>query len=112
MRPKTYMLHTLASATLAILTGACTHKDLNENAPTTIADNVQVVFDWSNAPEKEASTMVLYLYSDAHGMMDYRFNNTDGDVGKCGVSVDYLFLYAVEIKSVCTDKVFYLPHIE
>ena len=78
MRPKTYMLHTLASATLAILTGACTHKDLNENAPTTIADNVQVVFDWSNAPEKEASTMVLYLYSDAHGMMDYRFNNTDG----------------------------------
>ncbi|MDE6741728.1 MAG: DUF5119 domain-containing protein [Muribaculaceae bacterium] len=56
----------------------CTHKDLNEDAHTTLADNVEVIFDWSKTPTKEAKTMVLYLYSEEHEMMDYRFNNPDG----------------------------------
>ena len=61
-----------------ILAEGCTHKDLNEEAHTTIADNVEVIFDWSKTPSKEAKTMVLYLYSDDREMMDYRFNNPDG----------------------------------
>ena len=61
-----------------LMTGGCTHRDLNEDAPTTIADNVEVIFDWSKTPAKEAQTMVLYLYSEDHGMMDFRFNNPDG----------------------------------
>ena len=61
-----------------MISEGCSHKDLNEDAPTTIADNVEVIFDWSKTPAKEAKTMVLYLYSDEHEMMDYRFNNPDG----------------------------------
>ena len=63
---------------LFLLTEGCTLKELNEDTPTTIADNVEIIFDWSKAPDKEAQTMVLYLYSDSHEMLDYRFNNPDG----------------------------------
>ncbi|MDE5850535.1 MAG: DUF5119 domain-containing protein [Muribaculaceae bacterium] len=63
---------------LFLMTEGCTHRDLNDDAPTKIADNVDVIFNWSKAPDKEAKTMVLYLYSDDHEMMDYRFNNPDG----------------------------------
>lgn len=63
---------------LLLLMEGCTHKDLNDDAPTTIADNVEVIFNWSKVPAKEASTMVLYIYSEEHEMMDYRFNNPDG----------------------------------
>ena len=69
---------TLLTAITILSLWSCTHKDLNEDAPTTIADDVEVVFDWSKAPDKEAKTMVLYLYSDEHNMMDYSFNNPDG----------------------------------
>lgn len=70
----------LALGMLFLLSEGCTHKDLNEDAHTTIADNVEVIFDWSKTPAKEAKTMVLYLYSDEREMMDYRFNNPDGGV--------------------------------
>ena len=62
----------------ALLSVGCTHKDLNDDAPTTIANNVEVVFDWSKAPDTKASTMVLYLYSDHHEVMNYWFNNNKG----------------------------------
>ena len=61
-----------------ILSDSCTHKNLNDDAPTTIADNVEVVFDWSKAPDTEASTMNLYLYSDQHEVMNHWFNNNKG----------------------------------
>lgn len=61
-----------------LLAEGCTQKELNENAHTTIADNVEVIFDWSKVPEKEAKTMVLYLYSDERAMIDYQFKNPDG----------------------------------
>ncbi|MBD5274860.1 MAG: DUF5119 domain-containing protein [Bacteroides sp.] len=67
----------LLGALLFIAEG-CTHKDLNDDAPTTIADTVEVVFDWRNAPDNKASTMVLYLYPEHHEMMDYWFNNQSG----------------------------------
>ena len=80
MRLLNHTASSLLTCSLMALTASCVHKDLNDEAPTTIADNVEVIFDWEKAPYKEASNMVLYLYSEAHGMMDYRFNNTDGGV--------------------------------
>ena len=80
MRTHLHKTSALALGMLFLLAEGCTHKDLNENAHTTIADNVEVIFDWSRTPTKEAKTMVLYLYSDDHGMMDYSFNNPDGGI--------------------------------
>ena len=65
-----------------LLSSGCTHKDLNDDAPTTIAENVDVIFDWSKAPDNTASTMVLYLYSDHHEVMNYWFNNNKGGIIK------------------------------
>lgn len=65
-----------------LLSDGCTHKDLNDDAPTTIADNVEVVFDWSNAPDTKASSMILYLYSDRHDVMNHWFNNNKGGLIK------------------------------
>ena len=70
----------LIPGAMLMLAEGCTHKDLNEDAHTTIADHVEVIFDWSKTPAKEAKTMVLYLYSDEHDVMDYRFNNPDGGI--------------------------------
>ena len=78
MRRHLHKTPALALGILFLLAEGCTHKDLNEDAHTEIADKVEVIFDWSNALSKEAKTMVLYLYSDEHEMMDYRFNNPDG----------------------------------
>ncbi|MDE7350013.1 MAG: DUF5119 domain-containing protein [Muribaculaceae bacterium] len=77
-----HKFQSLLFGALFLLTEGCTHRDLNDDAPTTIADHVEVIFNWSKAPEKEANTMVLYLYSEDHEMMDYRFNNPDGGVIK------------------------------
>ena len=65
-----------------LLSGGCTHKDLNDDAPTTIADNVEVIFDWSKAPDANVSTMILYLYSDRHKVMNYWFSNNTGGLIK------------------------------
>lgn len=62
------------------LTEGCTHRGLNENAPTTIADNVEIIFNWSKIPAKEAKTMMLYLYPEGHAMMDYGFKNPEGGI--------------------------------
>lgn len=78
MNKYTYKMLCLLLSTLFLLTEGCTLKELNEDAPTTIADQVEVSFDWSKTPTKEAKTMVLYLYSENREMMDYRFNNPDG----------------------------------
>lgn len=71
---------TLSVGTLFVLAEGCTHKDLNDNAPTTIADNVEIIFDWSKAPDTKASSMVLYLYPDSRDMMNYWFTNRDGGI--------------------------------
>ncbi len=64
--------------TIGVLTSGCTQKDLNNDAPTTIAENVEVIFDWRKAPDKKASTMLLYLYPENHKLMNYWFKNVDG----------------------------------
>ncbi len=78
MKPRHFEISSLLLGALFLLTEGCTQKDLNDNAHTTIADNVEVIFDWSKVPNPSASTMGLYLYSDEHGMMDYWFNNRNG----------------------------------
>ncbi len=67
-----------AMAALFLLSEGCTLKALNDDAPTTIADNVDVVFDWSNVADPQAKSMGLYLYCDEHEVMDYWFNNPYG----------------------------------
>ena len=63
-----------------LLAEGCTQKDLNDDAPTTIAECVEVVFDWSRVTDPQASSMVLYLYSDQHDLMNYWFKNRDGGI--------------------------------
>ncbi|MDE7449955.1 MAG: DUF5119 domain-containing protein [Paramuribaculum sp.] len=74
-------LFSIISLTLTmLLSGSCTHKDLNEDAPKIIADNVDVVFDWSKVPDAKASSMILYLYPESHDVMNYWFNNSKGGI--------------------------------
>ncbi|MDE6785914.1 MAG: DUF5119 domain-containing protein, partial [Muribaculaceae bacterium] len=80
MKQRLYKTFCRLLCSLLLINGGCTLKELNDEAPTTIADQVEVLFDWSKSPTKEAQTMVLYLYSDQHDMMDYRFNNPDGGI--------------------------------
>lgn len=68
----------LLAGALFLLTVGCAHKDLNNDAPTTIADNVEIVFDWSKVSEPQASTMALYLYSEEHEMMNHWFKDITG----------------------------------
>ena len=70
----------LLTGVVFLLTEGCAHKDLNDDAPTTIAENVEIVFDWSKAPDSKASSMALYLYSESHEMMNYWFKNSNGGV--------------------------------
>ena len=71
--------HTPYIALTALLIGAgCTHKDLNDDAPTTIAENVDVIFDWSKAPDRDVKSMLLYLYPEQRDVMNYWFNTPDG----------------------------------
>ena len=64
----------------ALVSAGCTHKNLRDDAPTTIANDVEVIFDWSKAPDAQVSSMALYLYSDEHDVMNYWFNNNKGGI--------------------------------
>ncbi len=72
----------ILSALLLATTEGCTQKSLNNDAPTTIAENVEIVFDWSKAPDSEAGSMILYLYSEEHDVMNHWFKNRFGGVIK------------------------------
>lgn len=78
MKQRYHVFSSLLFSVMFLLAEGCTHRDLNDEATPTIADNVEVIFDWSKTPAKKAQTMVLYLYPEGHEMMDYRFNNPDG----------------------------------
>ena len=69
MKTHCYGITYLAVATLLLMTEGCTLKNLKDGAPTTLAGNVNVVFDWSKVEEPQASSMVLYLYSEEHDVM-------------------------------------------
>ncbi|MDE6334988.1 MAG: DUF5119 domain-containing protein [Muribaculaceae bacterium] len=78
MRSDYFKTTSLIIGAMFLLTEGCAHKELNNDAPTTIAENVEIVFDWSKVSSPQASTMELYLYSDSHEVMTYSFNNRDG----------------------------------
>ena len=78
MRLLNHTASSLLTCSLMALTASCVHKDLNDEAPTTIADNVEVIFDWQKTKGKKPSSMILYLYPEGHDVMNYWFNNPDG----------------------------------
>lgn len=78
MKTHCYGITSLLLGILLLLTEGCAQKNLKDGAPTTLAANVKVVFDWSKVPDPQASSMVLYLYSDEHDVMNYWFNTPDG----------------------------------
>ncbi len=82
MKVTHYIVPLLLAVTMALLEEGCSQKNLNNDAPITIADKVQVVFDWSKAPDSEAATMIMYLYSEEHDVMTYWFKNPKGDMIK------------------------------
>lgn len=82
----------LPLAALFVIAEGCTHKDLNDSTPTTIAEQVQVVFDWSKSPDSHPSTMKLYLYSEGRDMMDYWFDDYTGGTFRS---------YAGDFTSIC-----------
>ena len=67
----------LLISTLLLIATGCRQKELYDGAPT-LASNVEVVFDWKNAPETQASSMALYLYPEGHDVLNYSFGNRHG----------------------------------
>lgn len=66
----------LAVMLLPLLT-ACEHKDLCYDHPHSA--NVEVVFDWTEAPDARPATMSLYLYpEDGSEPMRYEFTKREG----------------------------------
>lgn len=78
MKSYRFEITSLLLVIMLILTEGCAQKNLKDGAPTTLAGNVKVVFDWSKVAEPQASSMVLYLYSDEHDVMNYWFNTPEG----------------------------------
>lgn len=60
---------------------SCRHKDLYMEDEMT--SELQVVFDWQNAPDANPQSMVLYLYEeDGHSPMRFIFSNKHGGLIK------------------------------
>lgn len=67
---------------LAVLSlTSCRHKDLYMEEDMT--SQLQVVFDWRNAPDANPESMAMYLYEeDGHSPMRYIFSNKTGGLIK------------------------------
>ncbi len=60
---------------------SCRHKDLYMEEDMT--SQLQVVFDWKNAPEADPKSMAMYLYEeDGHSPMRFIFSNKTGGLIK------------------------------
>ncbi|MDE6511862.1 MAG: DUF5119 domain-containing protein, partial [Muribaculaceae bacterium] len=81
MKTPLWKTHLSKISILSILTFAsvsCRHKDVYMEEEMT--SQLQVVFDWTNAPEAEPESMALYLYEE-NGTEPMRFifsNKTGG----------------------------------
>ncbi|MDE7421197.1 MAG: DUF5119 domain-containing protein [Muribaculaceae bacterium] len=65
----------------ALFFTSCTHKDLYMEEEMT--SQLQVVFDWSKAPEADPESMALYLYEeDGNTPMRFIFSNKTGGLIK------------------------------
>lgn len=77
---KTYKILTVL-AFAAILFTSCRHKDVYMEEEMT--SQLQVVFDWRNAPDANPESMAMYLYEeDGHSPMRYIFANKTGGLIK------------------------------
>ncbi|MDE7345223.1 MAG: DUF5119 domain-containing protein [Muribaculaceae bacterium] len=64
-----------------LLSTSCHHKDVYMEEEMT--SQLQVVFDWSEAPEADPESMALYMYEDdGHNPMRYIFSNKTGGLIK------------------------------
>lgn len=70
----------LFSSSALILSTGCVHKNMRDDAPAVIAEEVEVIFDWSKAPDHNAQNMLLYLYPEDHEMIDHWFSNPNGGI--------------------------------
>ncbi|MDE6562460.1 MAG: DUF5119 domain-containing protein [Muribaculaceae bacterium] len=69
----------ISLATLSL--ASCRHKDLYMEDEMT--SQLQVVFDWRNAPEANPESMALYMYEeDGHNPMRFIFSGKDGGLIK------------------------------
>ncbi|MDE6480543.1 MAG: DUF5119 domain-containing protein [Muribaculaceae bacterium] len=76
---KTSKLSTLSL--MAFLLASCAHKDVYMEEEMT--SQLQVVFDWSKAPEANPESMAMYLYEeDGLNPMRYIFSNKTGGLIK------------------------------
>ncbi len=65
----------------ALFFSSCHHKDVYMEEEMT--SQLQVVFDWRNAPDANPSSMAMYLYEeDGHSPMRYIFSNKTGGLIK------------------------------
>ncbi len=77
MKPSRLLILTL----LTLAFTSCRHKDLYMEEDMT--SQLQVVFDWRNAPEANPSSMAMYLYEeDGHNPMRFIFSNKTGGLIK------------------------------
>lgn len=71
----------LALSAASMLFTSCRHKDLYMEEEMT--SQLQVVFDWSGAPQANPESMSLYLYEeDGHNPMRFIFSNKTGGIIK------------------------------
>lgn len=75
MKPHLNPSFLLLAVFSVLLASSCVHKDLTE---ITIAGNVQVIFDWSKAPDASVSQMAFYMYSDSRDVARHWFSNPQG----------------------------------
>ncbi len=67
----------ILSLATALLSGSCAHKELCYDHTHTV--DVEVVFDWKNAPDAAPETMSLYLFPKAGGSpLRYEFTDRRG----------------------------------
>lgn len=71
----------VALALLGLIAASCHHKDVYMEEEMT--SQLQVVFDWREAPEADPQSMAMYLYEeDGHNPMRFIFSNKTGGLIK------------------------------
>ena len=78
----------ILSATLSAITGltvlvtlsSCHHKDLDYDDSTNV--EINVVFDWRNAPEANPSSMATYFFTGGQNPLRYIFSDITGGIIK------------------------------
>lgn len=85
---KTHSTRLLLLLLLSVSAVSCRHKDLYMEEDMT--SQLQVVFDWSNAPDADPSSMALYLYEEnGHSPMRFIFSNKTGGLIKAPFGIHH-----------------------